>query len=85
MSGSRDLPSENSTPAVQSPAPTRRAPPPSDTSTDAATIQANEILSDKTFDLSLNIEGPVSLDQEPRRAPDTLRRRGRGWRRHGRQ
>ncbi len=82
MSGARDLPSMNSTPAVHSPASTGRAAPATDTGTDAATIQADEILSDKTFDRSLNIEGPTSLDQEPRRAPYTLRRRGRAWRRH---
>ena len=52
---------------------------------DAATAEADEILSDKTFDDLLNLTDPASLVPQPMRAPETLRRRGRVWRRHERR
>ncbi|HXZ18048.1 MAG TPA: efflux RND transporter periplasmic adaptor subunit [Roseiarcus sp.] len=84
--GSGAAPSKSSAPAVQGSAEAATSPasPPRDASADAATTEANEILSDKAFDSSLNIEGPTSLDQ-PRRAPNTLLRRGRAWRHRERQ
>ncbi len=86
-SGSGQSPPRNSAPAEPSRAATPTSPASSSrgTSTDAATIQADEILSDEALDRSLTIEAPVRIGEPPRRAPDTLRRRGRGWRRHERQ
>lgn len=64
-------------------APPTVRPAPHETPASIAKDEKREIVADEAFDRTLNILGSTSVDR-PRHAPDTLRRRGRGWRRHER-
>ena len=64
-------------------APPTVRPAPHETPASIAKDEKREIVADEAFDRTLNILGSTSVDR-PSHAPDTLRRRGRGWRRHER-
>jgi hypothetical protein len=74
-------------PAAEAAAPAapRVPPPPRRTPSSAANVETREIASDEAFDRTVNILGTTVQHEPGARAPDTLRRRSRHWRRNDRQ